>query len=154
MYELVLVAHLLGVLLFFGGALVAGVAFEAAARRERPSEIVLLLGLARVGAVILLVGAVLVLGAGLWLASDVDQLEEPWLLWSLALFVCALVLGAVGGQRPKRARRLASESARQGVESAPELRKLLNDPLSRAANNASSALVVVILVLMVWQPGR
>lgn len=153
-YELVLVAHILGALLFFGGALLAGVVFEAAARRERPSEVALLLGLARVGAVIVLAGAALVLGAGLWLASDVDQLGEPWVLWSLGLFVLALVLGAVGGQRPKRARRLAASLARDGTESSLELRKLLNDPLSRAANYASSAVVVVILVLMVWQPGR
>lgn len=153
-YELVLVAHILGALLFFGGALVAGVVFEAAARRERPSEVALLLGLARVGAVIVLVGAVLVLGAGLWLASDVDQLGEAWVLSALGLFVAALVLGALGGQRPKRARRVATELAREGVESSPELRRLLDDPLSRAANYASSALVVVILVLMVWQPGR
>jgi uncharacterized membrane protein len=153
-YELVLVLHILGALLFFGGALLAGVVFEAAARRERPSEVALLLGLARVGAVVVLAGAALVVGAGLWLAADVDQLGEPWVLWSLALFVLALVLGALGGQRPKGARRLASQLAREGAESSAELRKLLNDPLSRAANYASSALVIVILVLMVWQPGR
>jgi uncharacterized membrane protein len=153
-YELVLVAHVLGALLFFGGALLAGVVFEAAVRRERPSEIVLLLGLARVGAVIVLVGAVLVLGAGLWLAADSDQLGEPWVLWSLGLFLAALVLGALGGQRPKRARRLATELARQGAASSADLRNLLNDRFSRAANYLSSALVVVILVLMVWQPGR
>jgi hypothetical protein len=31
---------------------------------------------------------------------------------------------------------------------------LLGDPLSLAANYTSSLLVLVILVLMVWQPGR
>jgi hypothetical protein len=36
----------------------------------------------------------------------------------------------------------------------PELRHLLDDPLSLSANYASSALVLVILVLMVWQPSR
>jgi uncharacterized membrane protein len=153
-YELLLIVHILGALLFFGGALVAGVVFEAAARRERPSEVALLLGLARVGAVIVLVGAVLVLGAGLWLATDVDQLGETWVVASLVLFVAALVLGAAGGQRPKRARRLASELARTGADPSPDLHRLLNDPWSRAANYASSALVVVILVLMVSQPGR
>jgi uncharacterized membrane protein len=153
-YELVLVAHILGALLFFGGALLAGVVFEAASRRERPSEVALLLGLARVGAVVVLAGGVLVLAAGLWLASDIDELGGGWVLWSLGLFVGALALGALGGQRPKRARRLATELARNGVESSPELRRLLNDPLSRAANYVSSALVIAILVLMVWQPGR
>lgn len=153
-YELLLVAHILGAFLLFGGALVAGVLFEAAARRERPSEVALLLGLARVGAAVVLVGAALVLVAGLWLASDIDQLGETWVVVSLVLFVAALVLGAAGGQRPKRARRMASALAERGAEPSSELRRLVNDPWSRSANYASSALVVVILVLMVWQPGR
>lgn len=153
-YEIGLLLHVFGALLFFGGALVAGVAFEAASRRDRPSEVALLLGLARVGALIVLAGAVLVLGAGLWLASDIDQAGEPWVLASLALFVLSLVLGALGGQGPKRARRLASRLAEGQDAMTPDLRRLLTDPLSRAANYASSALVLVILVLMVWQPGR
>lgn len=146
--------HVFGAFLFFGGALVAGVVFEAAARRERPDEIALLLGLARVGAAIVLAGTVLVLGAGLWLAADIDQLGETWVVVSLVLFLASLVLGALGGQRPKRARRLAAQLARGGEEASTELRRLLGDPLSRLANYASSALVVAVLVLMVWQPGR
>ena len=146
--------HVFGAFLFFGGALVAGVVLEAAARRERPDEIALLLGLARVGAAIVLAGTVLVLGAGLWLAADIDQLGEAWVVVSLVLFLASLVLGALGGQRPKRARRLAAQLARGGEEASTELRRLLGDPLSRLANYASSALVVAVLVLMVWQPGR
>lgn len=153
-YELGLVVHLLGVLLFFGGALVAGVVFEAARRRDRPSEVALLLGVTRIGALLVGVGALLTLGGGLWLADEVDQFEESWLQASLVLFLLSLVLGGLGGQRPKRARRLARRLAEDGDVEAPELQRLLDDPLSLAANYASSALVLVILVLMVWQPGR
>ena len=153
-YEIGLVLHLFGALLFFGGALVAGVAFEAARRRSRPSEVALLLGLTRVGALIVVAGAALVLGAGLWLAGEIDQFGDTWLLASLGLFATALVLGALGGQRPKRARRLAATLAGDGDEMTPELRRLLDDRLSQVANYGSSLLVVVILVLMVWQPGR
>jgi uncharacterized membrane protein len=153
-YDLGLLVHLLGVLFFFGGALVAGVVFEVARRRERPSEIALLLGVTRVGAALLGVGALLTLAAGLWLADEVDQFGKAWLQVSLGLFALALVLGGLGGQRPKRARRLARRLPQDGDEMTPELRRLLDDPLSLAANYASSALVLVILVLMVWQPGR
>jgi hypothetical protein len=38
--------HILGALLFVAGIVLAGAAFEAARRREQPTEIVLLLGLA------------------------------------------------------------------------------------------------------------
>jgi uncharacterized membrane protein len=153
-YELGLLAHLLGAFLFFGGALLAAVVFEAARRRSRPGEVALLLGLARIAVVLVLAGALLVLGAGLWLAQDVDQLGEPWVVASLALYVAAVVLGALGGRRPKQARRLAEQLASEDAGASPELRRLLDDPASRAANYASGALILAILVLMVWQPGR
>jgi len=44
--------HIVGVMLFVAGIVLAGAAFEAARRRERPSEIALLLGLTRVGVVL------------------------------------------------------------------------------------------------------
>jgi uncharacterized membrane protein len=153
-YDLALLVHLVGVLLLFGGVLVAGVLFETARRRDDPGEVALLLGVTRIGAILVAFGALLTLGGGLWLADEVDQFGEPWLQVALALFVVSLVLGAVGGQRPKRARRLARSLAREAAPMTPELRRLLGDPLSLAANYASSALVLAILVLMVWQPGR
>lgn len=153
-YEIGLAVHILGVMVFSGGALLAGVGFETARRRGRPSEVALLLGLTRIGALIVVAGAVLVLGAGLWLAGEVDQFGEAWLLTSLGLFVAALVLGALGGQRPKHARLVATRLADEGDQMTPELRRLLNDRLTQAANYGSSVLVVVIIVLMVWQPGR
>lgn len=153
-YELGLLAHLVGVLLFFGGAFVAAVVFEAAKRRTRPSEVALLLGVTRIGAAFVASGALLTLAAGLWLAADVDQLGEPWLEASLGLFLAALVLGALGGQRPKHARRLASRLAEEDDEATAELRRLLDDRVSLAANYVSTALVLAVLVLMVLQPGR
>jgi uncharacterized membrane protein len=153
-YEIGLALHLLGVLLFFGGAMVAGVVFEAARRRSRPSEVALLLSVTRVGALFVAGGAVLLLAAGLWLADDVDVFGDAWLLASLALFVLSLLLGAWGGQKPKQARRLATRLAAETDEPMPELRRLLDDPPSRVANYASTALVLVVLLLMIWQPGR
>ena len=153
-YEFGLLLHLLGVLVFFSGALVAGVVFEAARRRTRPSEIALLLGVTRIGVAFVVVGGLLTLAAGLWLAEHVDQLDEPWLQASLGLFLAAVILGGLGGQRPKQARRLASRLAEAGDEPPTELRRLLDDRVSLAANYASIALVLAVLVLMVLQPGR
>ncbi len=153
-YEVGLLVHLLGALLVFGGVLVAAIAFEAGRRRTLPSEIALVLGPARVGALVVVAGTVLVVTAGLWLANEIEQLGAPWLLASLALFLGSVLLGAVGGQRPKRARKLAAELARDSREPTAELRRLLDDPLSRGANYASGVLFLAVLVLMVWQPGR
>lgn len=153
-YEIGLLLHIFGALVFVGGAIVTGVVFEAARRRSRPSEVALLLGVTRTGALILMAGGLIVLVAGLWLAGKIDQWGEPWLVVSLVLFVAALALGAVGGRRPKEARKLAVRLSEGGDEPTAELRRLLDDPPSRVANYASSALILAILVLMVWQPGR
>jgi uncharacterized membrane protein len=154
MTDVVLFLHIAGVLLFVAGIAVAGVGFEAARRRERPAEIALLLGMTRSGVALVGLGALLLLGCGLWLVGlegDVGY-GTGWVDAALALFVVAMLIGGLAGQRPKQARLLATRLAEEGAPTSPELRALLDDPLSRAANYASAALVLAILALMVFKP--
>jgi uncharacterized membrane protein len=152
-YQLALFFHLLGALLFVAGIILAGVAFEAARRRQRPADIALLLGLTRVGVVLVGIGALLVLGFGLWLVHlGGFGYGAGWVDAAIALTLAALVLGAIGGRRPKQARQLATCLAGEDAPASAELRALLNDPLSLAANYTSAAAVLAILVLMVFKP--
>ncbi len=153
MIEALLFFHLLGALLFAAGIVLAGVAFESARRREQPAEIALLLGLTRFGVLLVVSGGLLLLACGLWLV-DQERIGygASWIDAAIALFAVALLLGGVGGQRPKQARKLATRLASEGRQSGAELRALLDDPLSRAANYASTALVLAILALMVFKP--
>lgn len=145
--------HILGVMLFVAGIVVAGAAFEAARRRQRPSEIALLLGLTRVGVVLVAVGAVLAGLFGLWLVHlGKWGYGTGWVDASIVLFLVVIGLGGVGGRRPKEARLLASRLAEQDVSSDGELRALLNDRVSRAENYGSLLLVLVIIALMVFKP--
>jgi uncharacterized membrane protein len=151
--DLALFLHLLGALLFVAGIILAGVAFEAARRRERPAEIALLLGLTRIGVALVGVGALLLLAFGLWLVRlEHLSYSAGWISTSIALFVVALGMGAVGGRRPKQARHLATQLAGRDAPASPGLRSLLNDRGSLAANYGSATLVVAILVLMVFKP--
>jgi len=147
--DVALFFHLLGAFLLVSGVAVAGAAFEAARRREIAAEVALLLGLTRVGVALVGAGAVLVLVFGLWLV----QLERVgygagWVDAALGLFAVMAVLGALGGQAPKRARKLAAA----GVEG-EELHRLLDDRLALALNYASALVALVIVVLMVFKPG-
>lgn len=151
--EAVLFVHLLGALLFAAGIVVAGVAFEAARRRQRPAEIALLLGLTRVGVLLVALGGLLLLGFGIWLVELSGWgWGAAWVQAALGLFVLAMLLGGLAGQRPKQARRRAARLAEEGAPADPELRALLDDRLSLAANYASTALVVAILALMAFKP--
>jgi uncharacterized membrane protein len=144
--------HLVGALLFVAGIVLAGAAFEAARRRDRPTEIALLLGLTRIGVLLVAVGGLLLPVFGLWLVHlGHFGYGSGWVDAAIALYLVALVLGGLGGQRPKQARRLATQLAAEQAPVGAELRALLDDPRSRAANYASLAVVLVILVLMVFK---
>lgn len=149
-----LFVHLLGAFLFVSGTIVAGVAFEAARRRQSTGEVALLLGLARIGALLVIAGTVLVVAFGLWLVHLGDWgFGARWVDAAIGLLAVAVMLGGLGGQAPKRARRLASQLAADGQPVSLELRALLWDRRALAANYGSALLLVAILVLMVWKPG-
>ncbi len=145
--------HLLGALLFVAGIVLAGTAFEAARRRDRPSEIALLLGLTRIGVLLVAVGGLLVPIFGLWLVHlGHFGYGSGWVDAAIGLYVIVLVLGGLAGQRPKQARQLATRLAAEQAPLNEELLALLDDRLSRAENYASLLVVLVILVLMVFKP--
>jgi hypothetical protein len=154
MERFALFLHLSGALLFAAGIVVAGIAFESARRRREPGEIALLLGLARIGAILVGAGGVALLGGGLWLVAlehDVGY-GTGWIDAALALFALVAVLGALGGRRPRHARELAAQLSGEDRAESPELRALLDDPRSRIANYASAAIIPAILALMVFKP--
>jgi uncharacterized membrane protein len=145
--------HLFGALLFVAGIVLAGVAFEAARRRERPAEIALLLGLTRIGVVLVAVGGLLLPIFSLWLVHlGHFGYGSGWVDAAIGLYVIALVLGGLGGRHPKQAQQLASRLADQSAPMNDELRSLPDDPVSRAENYGSLGVVLVILVLMVFKP--
>jgi uncharacterized membrane protein len=146
--------HLVGAFALIAGSCVAAVAFEAARRRTAPSEIALLLGLSRIGVALVGIGTLLVVVFGLWLVDLGDwSYRAGWVDGALALLVAAVALGAIGGQTPKRARKLATRLASEGAPASPELRALLDDGRARAINYLSGVLLLAILVLMVFKPG-
>ena len=91
----------------------------------------------------------LAVACGFWLLDLTEfSLGEAWVAAALGLVVAGAVLGSLGGLRPKRARLLAAR--REHVD--PELRRLLDDPLSLWLNVAAAAAYVAVLALMVWRP--
>ncbi len=153
MYDVAFFFHIIGAVLLIAGVVVAGVAFETARRRESPGEIALLLSLTRAGVVLVAAGSILAGGFGLWLVHlGKWGYGTGWVDASIALYLVALALGGFGGQRPKRARLLAARLAQDAAPATPELRALLDDRTSLAANYTSLALMVAIIALMCFKP--
>jgi len=145
--------HLVGAFALVAGAAVAGTLQTAAIRHERPSEILVLLRLTRVGVVLVVLGATMTLGFGIALAEHVGYgLSPAWIQASLGLWAASVVLGALGGRTARHARYLAEELAAQGDDVSEELRALVAHRPSLWASYASSILIAAIVVLMVWKP--
>jgi uncharacterized membrane protein len=154
MEDLALFFHLLGAFSLVAGTVVAGVAFESARRRHTPAEIALLLGLSRMGVLLVGIGILLVLGFGLWLVHLGGWgYGAGWVDAALGLLVTLVVLGALGGRRPKRARKLATRLAAEGTPVGQELRALLDDRATLALNYVSALVLLAIIALMVFKPG-
>jgi uncharacterized membrane protein len=152
-YTIALFFHLLGVLLFVAGIVLAGVAFEFARRQQRPAEIQLLLTMARAAVLLVGIGSLLLGGCGLWLVHlGGFGYGTGWVAASIALYLVALVFGALGGQRPKQARRLAAQLSDEPGAMNQQLRALLDDPVSRAANYGSLVAILAVLALMMFKP--
>lgn len=154
-YDWLLSLHITGAFLFLGAAVLAWVLGIAAATRERPSEIALLLGLTRFAAIGFGLGTTLLLVFGIWLVVDVDayQIGDGWILGALGLFIASIVIGGVGGGRDKRTRMLAQRLADEGDAPSRELTAAVRDARALAYNIASTLAGFGALVLMIFKPG-
>jgi len=154
LYDLALCLHLLGAFSLVSGTVVAIVGFEAARRRASCAEIALLLGLARTGALLVVGGTLLAGGFGLWLvALGHWGYATPWVDAAIGLLALVIVIGSIGGQRPKQARKLATALAADDLPPDGELRVLLGDRLAIILNYLAAAALLAIIVLMVVKPG-
>ena len=145
--------HLIGVLLFVGGSVAAALLRLAAMRRERPSEIALLLRAVRPVVPAVAGGLVVTIAAGFWLASDLGiSLSATWLTLSFVLIAWMLVVGAIAGRQDRKTRELAERLAGEGDTPSAELAQRLHEPLNLALNASMLVAVIAVVALMVWKP--
>jgi uncharacterized membrane protein len=148
-----LVLHLFSAFVFVSGTVAAGVLQITALRRERPSEIALLLRTARTAVMFTTFGGLGALVFGLALVGDLDiGFGTAWVSASIALWVVSMALGGAGGRTARHARYLAERLAAEGDRPSEELRALVAHRPSLLLSYAATAAIVAILVLMVWQP--
>jgi uncharacterized membrane protein len=151
--EWLLFLHLAGAFLFVSGALAAAVLRLAAMRRDRPSEIALLMRAVRPAVPLIAGGLVLVLVFGFWLVSRLDVgVGSPWLTVTFVLLGWIVVVGAVAGRQDRHTRELAERLADDGDAPSGELSHRLHDPMNLALNASLLIATVAIVALMVWKP--
>lgn len=151
--EWLLFLHLVGAFVYVSGAVAAAVLRLAAMRRERPSDVALLMRAVRPAVPVIAAGLVLVLVSGFWFADrrGVD-LGSTWLTATFALLGWSLIVGAIAGRQDRHTRELAERLAGEGDAPSGELELRLRDPLNLALNASLLAATIAIVALMVWEP--
>jgi len=153
-YQWLLFLHVAGAFFLIGGIVIAGVFNLAALRRERPSEIALLLGLTRWAVICIGIGMLATLGFGLWLVHHVGyDWSDAWIIAALVLWALAGFLGGRGGRHERETRELAERLATEGDAPSAELRAKLRDPTALALSWSSGLAAFAVLGLMIWKPG-
>ncbi|HEU0305135.1 MAG TPA: DUF2269 family protein [Gaiellaceae bacterium] len=153
-YQWLLAFHVLAAMLFVSGGAMVGFLHAAALRSDRPSAVAALLGLTRVGVLVVVAGALGSLALGLALVFHLPEydLGDAWIVLSLLLWTGSVALGAAGGRPLRRARYLAQELGAAGAEVSPALRRALANPVALALNYASMLAALAVLGLMIWKP--
>ena len=145
--------HLLGALLFVGGSIAVAALRLLAIGGSRPSTSALLLRSARPLVPLVGVGLALTLGAGAWLAHELDvAYGADWLRWTYALVAWLLAVGALAGRLDRRTRELAERLAVDGDQPSAELARRLRDPVALTLDGSMLVATVAIVALMVWRP--
>jgi uncharacterized membrane protein len=151
-FQIALLLHIFGVIVMLSGIATATVAFYAARRRRRASEIAAVLSVSSWGVVLGGIGFAFTIGFGLWLVHVGGfSYTESWLVAAYALFAASNVLGGAAGGVPKRARLLAQRLAGEDDRPNDELRRLLHHQ-PELLNHAATAMMLAVLVVMVWRP--
>jgi uncharacterized membrane protein len=151
--EWLLFLHLAGAFLFVAGAVAAAALRIAAMRRDRPSEIALLMRAVRPAVPLIGGGLVLVLVFGFLLADRLGiDLGSTWLTATFALLAWTVVVGGLTGRQDRQTRQLAERLAAEGDATSGELERRLRDPLNLVLNASLLATTIAIVALMVWKP--
>lgn len=114
-----------------------------------------LMHLARVGGVLIAAGTLGTIVFGVWLAISVDAFRvwDGWVIAAIVLWAAAVGLGQRGGALFNAAGNEARQLADAGTETSPALAETFGPSRAVQLHVASSVLVVLILVDMIWKPG-
>lgn len=151
--EWLLFLHLAGAFVYVSGAVAAAALRLAALRRERPSEIALLLRTVRPLVPVVGLGLLAVVVFGIWLVQRLGiGFGTSWIAATFVLLGWTLVVGAIAGRQDRHTRELAEQLASEGGEPSDELVRRLRDPVNLALNASLLVATVAIVALMVWKP--
>jgi uncharacterized membrane protein len=150
-YSVVLSVHIMAVVIAFGTTF-AYPAFMPWARKNHPQAMPVIHGLSdRLGKFVMSPAMVVVLAAGIYLASDADAWSEAWVTVPLVILI---VIGGLGGMFFAPNERRLGELARRDLADGGALSEEYDELFRRVAivGFATMALVLIAIFFMAAKP--
>jgi len=154
LYDWVLAFHVLAAFSLVGALVLFSTVIAFGWGRERPSEVVRLFRVSRVGDALFAIGSIGTIVFGIWLAIDEYSILDGWVLAALVLWAILMETGRREGNLYNRSRDRARELAQGGGDVASgELRELQRSRPALLFHVASCALALLLVLDMIWKPG-
>jgi hypothetical protein len=151
-----LALHVLSAFAFVGGIILFWALIVAVRRTDTPDATLRMGPVALLGNVAIGIGMGGTVLFGIWLAFSVGDYDiwDPWIVAALVLWIVGAAVGRQTGEAyvagVKKAQELRA-AGREGPDS--ELLAINRTSSGLALHAASSAVVLLILIDMIWKPG-
>jgi hypothetical protein len=151
----ILSLHLLSAFALVGAMVIFWLMIVALWGTDSTSRVASLMRVSKVGTVLVSVGSLGTIVFGVWLAISLDayQVWDGWVLAAIVLWAIGVELGRRAGQGYGAAGMEAGRLAAAGTETSPVVAETFGASRALQFHAASSVLMLLVLVDMIWKPG-
>lgn len=151
----ILSLHLLAAFALVGAMVIFWTMIVALWGTDSTSRVASLMRVSQVGTVLVSVGSLGTIVFGVWLAISVDGLElwDGWVIAAIILWALAVELGRRAGTGYGAAGMEAQRLAEAGTETSAAVATTFGASRALQFHAASSVLILLILIDMIWKPG-
>jgi uncharacterized membrane protein len=151
----ILALHLLAAFALVGAEVMFSIQIASLWRTESTARVTSFMTLSRVATAMVIAGTLGTIVFGVWLAISIDgyELWDGWIIAAIVLWVIASELGRRAGNEYASAATRAGELAAGGTESSPEVAAAFGASRGFWLHIATSGVILVILIIMIWKPG-
>jgi uncharacterized membrane protein len=151
----ILSLHLLAAFSLVGAEVIFSAQIVALWRTESTERVASFMTLSRVATAMVIAGTLGTIVFGVWLALSKDgyALWDGWIIAAIILWALGSGLGQRSGNEYAAAATRAGELAAAGTHSSPEVAEAFGASRGFWLHVATSAVILLILVDMIWKPG-
>lgn len=147
--------HLLSAFALVGAMVIFWIMIVALWGTDSTGRVASLMRVSKVGTVLVSVGSLGTIVFGVWLAVSLDayQVWDGWVIAAIVLWAIGVELGRRGGTLYGEAANEAERLVTAGTETSPVVAETFGASRALQLHAASSIVIVLILIDMIWKPG-